>query len=55
MNEEELINFLKDNLSIRIVRDQEYYSNPHIEVKLLLCGEVINYDQCTIYDGDRRD
>lgn len=53
MDREELIEFLKENLSIEIDRDQSYYSYPHIEVKLKLCGQVFDSSQCTIYDGER--
>lgn len=55
MDREELIDFLRENLTITIDRDQDYYSHPHLEVKLKLCGDVIDSSQCTIYDGDRRD
>jgi hypothetical protein len=48
----ELIQFLRDNMTIEISRDQEYYSYPYIEVKLKVCGQLIDSSQCTIYDGE---
>lgn len=55
MDSEELLVFLRENLTIHISRDQNYYSYPQLEVKLKLGGQVIDYDQCTIYDGERND
>lgn len=52
MDREELIDFLRENLTIEISRDQDYYSYPHIEVKLMLCGQLIDSSQTTIYDGE---
>lgn len=52
MDRDELIDFLRENLSITIDRDQGYYSYPHLEVKLHLCGQVIDTSSCTIYDGE---
>lgn len=52
MDREELIEFLMQNLTISIDRNQDYYSYPHIEVVLKLCGQVVDSSQCTIYDGD---
>jgi hypothetical protein len=52
MDKDELIDFLRGNVTIEISRDQDYYSYPHIEVKLKVCGELIDSSQCTIYDGD---
>lgn len=52
MDREELIDFLRENLTITIERDQCYYSYPHIEVKLMLCGKLIDSSQTTIYDGE---
>lgn len=52
MDREELIDFLRENLTININRDQDYYSYPHIEVTLSLCGEQISSSQTTIYDGE---
>lgn len=52
INEEELVKFLRDNVTIEISRDQGYYSYPHLEVTLKICGEVIDSSQCTIYDGE---
>ena len=53
MTKEELVEFLKENLTIIIDRDQGYWSYPHLEVKLLLGGEVISNCTTTIYDGER--
>lgn len=53
MDKEEMIAFLRENMTIEISRDQDYYSYPHIEVKLKVCGKLIDSSQCTIYDGER--
>lgn len=55
MDKQELLQFLKDNLTIQVRRDQDYYSHPHLTVTLRFDGEVIDSDQCTIYDGERSD
>lgn len=52
MDKQEILDFLRENLTISISRDQGYYSYPYIEVKLMLDGEVISTDECTIYDGE---
>lgn len=52
---QELIEFLRENLVITIGRYEEYYSNPHLEVNLILDGETISTSTCTIYDGDRNE
>jgi len=50
---QELLEFLRNNLSVSIERDQEYYSYPHLSVKLWLDGDVVSESSCTIYDGER--
>lgn len=52
MEREELIDFLRENLTIEIDRDQGYYSYPHLEVKLKIRGQLIDSAQCTIFDGE---
>lgn len=51
----EIFQYLKDNLVIEISRDQDYYSHPHLEVKVTLEGELVSESMCTIYDDGRRD
>lgn len=53
IDKDELIEFLRENLTIRIERNHEYYSHPCIEVELYLGNEKISSDNCTIYDGER--
>jgi hypothetical protein len=53
VTKEELVEFLKESLTISINRDQDYYSYPHLEVELLLDGEIISSCITTIYDGDQ--
>ena len=53
MDREEIIEFLKENLSIEIDRNQDYYSYPHLEVKLKLENQIISSCITTIYDGER--
>lgn len=55
MDKQELLDFLRENLTIHINRHQDYHSYPHIEVMLKFDGQLIDSDQCTIYDGERDD
>lgn len=55
IDKEELLDFLRENLTIHINRHQDYHSYPHIEVMLKFDGQLIDSDQCTIYDGERSD
>lgn len=52
IDNEELIAFLRENMTIEIERTVSYYSNPSLEVKLKICGQLIDSTECTIYDGD---
>jgi len=52
MNQEELIEALREGLSIEIERAQNYYSYPHLSVRLMFDGVLISESTCTIYDGD---
>lgn len=52
MTKEELIEFLYENLSIEIERDQGFYSYPTLEVILKLGDQVISKSTTTIYDGN---
>lgn len=52
MDREELIDFLRENLTIEIERDQDYYSYPHLMVKIKIGNETISNSSCTIYDGE---
>ena len=46
---EELKKFIKDNLSIQIKEERDYYSpTRHVDIALLLGGEVISSDSFTI-------
>jgi hypothetical protein len=52
MNKEELIEALLEGLSIEIERDQNYYSYPHLSVRIMYDNVLISESTCTIYDGD---
>lgn len=52
MTKEELVEFLKENLTITIDRHVQYYSYPSLDVEIRLGDELITYSSCTIYDGD---
>jgi len=45
MNKDQIIEYLKENLSIEVKEDRDYYGKSvYIEVKLLLENEVISID-----------
>ena len=46
MSKEELISFLKENLSITVFCDYDGCNSPQVNVNLFLCGEEI----CTSSD-----
>ena len=55
MNREELIKFLKENLSIRLEKDRDYYGNNiTITVYLSLGKEQIDSDHISVYEADRK-
>lgn len=53
MNREELIDFLKENLSVNIKRTQDYYSYPELVVSIELDGETISTASTIVYDEAR--
>jgi hypothetical protein len=52
MNKEDIVEFLKNNLTINIERWTGHYQYPTLEVKLMICDELISAAECTIYDGE---
>lgn len=53
MNREELIEFLKENLTVNIKRTQDYYSYPELTVSIEIDGEQISAASAIVYDEER--
>lgn len=53
MDRDELIEFLRENMTIQIDRNLEYYSYPSLEVVISIAGQEISRSSTTIYDGER--
>lgn len=50
MSKEELIEWLKDNLSLSIDRNYGFYSHDTLEVTLMIEGDIISKSEVTIRD-----
>lgn len=53
MTKDELLEFLHENLSIEIERNEYYYCYPSLTVTLKLGNQVLSSSTETIYDGER--
>lgn len=53
MDRDELIEFLRENMTIQIDRNLEYHSYPSLEVVISIAGQEISRSSTTIYDGER--
>lgn len=53
MDREELVAFLKENLTINIKRTQDYYSYPELTVSIEIDGEQISAASAIVYDEER--